>query len=407
MKSVCLISLSLCLLQVPAGHSAGPAYFRNLRDVEISAADRQNFIVIDQEIWRQARPDLGDLRLYDGQTPVPYILREQRGGATTQEQTAKILNLGSVSGHTEFDIDMGGQPQYNRVSLQLTAKDFVATAQVEGRNDLNESPATRLGQSTLYDFSREKLGSNLLIQLPPSSFRYLHVRLPADLHADQVEGAAVSNSQESEAAWTAVGWSPGRAQDAQNTVERWQFAKQVPVDRIHFSVAPEESNFRRTVTITDADGAQVTRDEISRVSMTRQGATIAADHLDVDILGVHSPSLTIAIENGDDAPLRGLVMQPLSVQRRIYFEPQGRASLELYYGDETLSLPEYDYAKRFQQSASAVEARLAPERQNVGYTGRPDERPLSERYRILLWAAMALAILVLGGSALRGLKEYS
>ena len=52
-------------------------YFTNVRDVT-AVANRQNYIVVDEEIWQHARPDLADIRLYKGEQQVPYVLRERR-----------------------------------------------------------------------------------------------------------------------------------------------------------------------------------------------------------------------------------------------------------------------------------------------------------------------------------------
>ena len=105
MKCASIAFLFLCSFASPP-EPAIP-YFTNIRDVQISQPDRQNYLVVDEEIWAHARPDLADLRLYDGQAQVQYALSEQYGGVSTEQQEAKILNLGSIAGHTEFDIDVG------------------------------------------------------------------------------------------------------------------------------------------------------------------------------------------------------------------------------------------------------------------------------------------------------------
>ena len=94
----------------------------------------QNYFVVDEEIWNRARPDLADLRIYDGESQVQYALSEQRGGTSSHEESARILNLGSVGGRTEFDLDMGQIGEYDRIRLQLDAKDFVVTASIAGSN---------------------------------------------------------------------------------------------------------------------------------------------------------------------------------------------------------------------------------------------------------------------------------
>src|SRR5262249_30134317 len=60
--------------------TADPAYFRNERTVSVAATDQQNYIVVDPEIWSHARPDLADLRVYNGTTQVPYVLTAQQSG---------------------------------------------------------------------------------------------------------------------------------------------------------------------------------------------------------------------------------------------------------------------------------------------------------------------------------------
>jgi hypothetical protein len=97
-------------------------------------------------------------------------------------------------------------------------------------------------------------------------------------------------------------------------------------------------------------------------------------------------------------------VQPLSIQRRLYFNPAGKTTLKLYYADEKLTEPSYDFAKFFQEDPAAVEAKLAPDVPNPAYTGRPDDCPWSEQHKAVLWAAMLLAVAVLGGLALRGFK---
>src|SRR5271166_3832600 len=174
MKSASLVVLFVALVSAPPEPAI--SYFSNMREAHVGQPDRQNFFIVDEEIWDHARPDLGDLRLYDGDSPVQYFLSEQHAGISSEEVQAKILNLGSVKGHTEFDLDAQGIAAYDRIRLRLDAKDYVVTASVAGSNALGQASPTDLAPSTLYDFTSEQLGSNSVLKLPSSSFRYLHVK---------------------------------------------------------------------------------------------------------------------------------------------------------------------------------------------------------------------------------------
>lgn len=399
-----VVGAALIALVLPSSEPS-ISFFTNVRQVTISASDRQNYAVIDPEIWSHTRSDLADVRLFDGRTQVPYVLRQQRARTSDVEAPATILNLGQVGDHTEFDLDLGGLPQYDRVRLRLDAKDFVNTALVFGMDELGRVKRTQLGPSTLYDFTREDLGSNFVLKVPTSSFRYLHVQLGPGLRPEQVKSATVFNLQEQKAAWTKVGSCGAPIQKDRATVIDCDVPARVPLDQLQFDIPATRVNFRRNVSIADVNGMQISNGDISRVRIKRGEKEISSDALAVSIWSPHKDRVTVTIQNGDDPPLPINSVEPLAVERRIYFDPEGKSSLNLYYGDPKLEPPVYDYAKFFQEDPAAVRAQLGPDMHNAEYTGRPDERPWSERHQSLLWAAMLVAVAVLAGLAVRGLRK--
>jgi hypothetical protein len=402
MKLAGALLLILVAAAAPGPPEPSISYFTNVRDVHIAQPDRQNFFLVDEELWTHSRPDLGDLRLYDGEMPVQYAFSEQRAGVSSEEVEAKILNLGSVSGHTEFDLDVGGIAEYDRIRLRLDVHDFVATASVSG-GDAPGKASVELTPSTLYDFTKEQLGSNSLVKLPTSSFRYLHIRLAPGIRPDQVKGATIYNLREQQVAWTKVGSCAPPQAKKRLTVIACDIPEKVPVNRVLLHVAPAQVNFRRTVSVEDAKGLQVASGDISRVRVNRGGTLVIAEELAINV-GTSSGRLTLTIDNGENPPLSIVGAEPLSLERRIYFDPQGKTALRLYYGDEKLSAPAYDYARFFHLDASPAEAQLAAGAHNAQYAGRPDDRPWSEQHTAILWGAMLLAVLVLAVLALRGLR---
>ena len=378
-------------------------YFSNVRDVQVVHPEKQNFLVVDQELWLHSRPDLGDLRLYDADRPVQYALSEQRTGIASEEIEAKILNLGSVSGHTEFDLDTNGLAEYDRIRLRLDAHDFVARASVSGGNTPGEKSEVGLAPSTLYDFSKEQLGSSFLLKLPPSSFRFLHVRLSPGIRPQQVKGATIYNVHELQASWTKAGSCGPPQQRQRASIFVCSIPAKVPLNRILFQVAPEQVNFRRTIRVEDPKGQQIASGDISRVRVNRGDTRVTSEELAVNVAGRYD-ELTVFVDNGDNPPLAITAVQPLSHERRVYFDPDGKSSFRLYYGDERLSSPVYDYARFFHADASPAQAELGPGAHNPQYAGRPDDRPWSERHPVILWGAMLLAVLGLAILALRGLR---
>ncbi len=398
-----LLAISTLVLAA-AGYDAAVPYFTRTRTVTVTAPDRQAYIVSDSEVWKYSRPELSDLRLYDGQSQVPYVLRKQSGGSTTQESQAKVLNLGAVGDRTEFDLDTSGFEEYDRVRLQLDAKNFINSAQIEGRHALNDPAGAKLGSSTLYDFTKEGLGANFVLKFPSASFPYLHVRLAPGIRPDQVKGAYLSSFSETKAAWTNAGQCSPVAGQPKQTMYQCSVSQGMPVERVSFTVPAGTVNFNRAVVLSDEHGNEFQSGSISRVRMNRAGQLVTSEDLSLDLYSQTARQIKITIENGDDPPLPIHQVQALSVERRVYFDPKDKASLQIYYGDTKLEAPSYDYAKFVQQSADAAIAQLGPSEANTAFTGRPDDRPWSERHSYVLWAAMLLAVIVLGSLALRGLK---
>ena len=384
----------------------GPAlsYFTNVRDIHISQPGQQNYFVVDEEIWNHARPDLDDLRIYDGEAQVQYALTEQRAGTSSHEEVARILNLGKIGEHTEFDLDMGQIPEYDRIRLQLDAKNFVVTASLAGSNALGGRPATQLPPATLYDFTREELGSNYVLKLPASSFRYLHIQLSSGVSPQQVKAATVYNLQETKASWSSVGSCGTPAQMLRTSVINCEWPLKVPLDRVRFEVDPKQINFRRAVTLTESADRYESSGEITRVRLNRAGTTVVSEEMDVRVTGQSSGRITITVDNGDNPPLAISAVQLLSVERRVYFDPQEKSQLRLYYGDPKLEAPVYDFAHFFHADPASVRAELGPGAHNQAYSGRPDDRPWSERHKAVLWVAMLVAVAVLAALAIRGLK---
>ena len=406
MKPAAAAVLLAMLMQAPSRSEQAIAYFSNVRGVQVAEPSRQNFFIVDEELWNHSRSDLGDLRLYDGDSAVQYSLSEQSAGVSSQEAEAKILNLGSVSGHTEFDLDAQGIAEYDRIHLRLDAHDFVVTASVSGGNAPGKAAEVSLPPSTLYDFSKEQLGSNSQIKLPTSSFRYLHVKLSAGIRPDQVKGATIYNLREQRASWTRVGSCSTPQQNGRITAFSCDVPPRVPLSRILFQVDSRQVNFRRSVSIEDGKGTQVSSGEISRVRVNRAGTLVTNEEMAVNTF-TNPGKVTIHVDNGDNPPLEITAVQPLTLERRVYFDPQGKSSVKLYYGDDRLSAPVYDYARFFHVEDSPAQARLDPGAHNPLYTGRPDDRPFSERHKGILWSAMLFAVLALAVLALRGLRTQT
>jgi hypothetical protein len=397
---------------------AGPAipYFKYQRPVQAQPGG-QRYVVVDEAIWRNARPDLGDLRLYSGQTEIPYALTVERGSRESDNKDVRVLQQSVVGGKTQFVIDMADVAEYDHIALKLAAKNFVTHARVEGQDDLHGKNWALLAEPTLYDLSKEDLGGNSVLRLPLSSYKYLRVTIDGPVKPDDVLGANAEFRQEQKAVWRDVGGAPTVAQmpataarndssrEGKATVLTFAVPENVPVDRATLDIDAAQPNFRRSVQVTGDKDVYVGSGEIDRIHMIRSGQKIDSDEHDVSFSAVGHKTIKVIIYNGDDPPLKLNGAQLQQVERRIYFDAPPSGQVTLYYGDEKLEPPVYDYAKLFLLAKDAAPAQLAGEVANAAYTGRPDERQWTERHPAVLWIAIVAAVLVLGVIALRSVKS--
>jgi len=397
---------------------AGPSipYFKYQRPVQAQPGG-QRFVAVDEQIWKNARLDLGDLRLYSGQQEVSYALMVERGSRENDNKDVRVLQQSVVGGKTQFVIDMTGAAEYDHIDLKLAAKNFVAHARVEGQEDLHGTQWALLAESILYDLSKENLGGNSMLRLPLSTYKYLRVTIDGPVKPADILGATSEFRQEQKAVWRDVGGAPtvtempARASrdgslraERKGTLLTFSVPENVPVNRVSFDIDPAQPNFRRSVQVTDEKDVFIGSGEIDRVHMVRAGQKIDSDQHDVSCSAVGHKTIKVIIDNGDDPPLKLRSSRLQQLEHRLYFEAPASAPLTLYYGDEKLEPPVYDYAKLFLLAKDAAPAQLGGETANAAYTGRPDERPWTERHPAVLWLAIVAAVLILGAIALRSMK---
>ena len=397
---------------------AGPSipYFKYQRPVQAQPGG-QRYIAVDEQTWKNARRDLGDLRLYSGQQEVPYALMVERGSRENDNKEVRVLQQSVVGGKTQFMIDMTDVAEYDHIDLRLATKNFVAHARVEGQDDLHGKDWALLGESILYDLSKENLGGNSVLRLPLSTYKYLRVTIDGPVKPADIVGASSEFRQEQKAVWRDVGGAPtvtelpaSAARGDSSRIGRkgteltFAVPENVPVNRVTFDIDTAQPNFRRSVQVEGDKDAYVGSGEIDRVHMVRQAQKIDTDDYDVSFSAVGHKEIKVIIDNGDDPPLKIKSARLQQLEHRLYFDAPASGPLTLYYGDEKLDPPVYDYAKLFLLAKDAAPAQLGAEQANAAYTGRPDERPWTEKHPAVLWIAIVAAVLILGAIALRSMK---
>jgi Protein of unknown function (DUF3999) len=386
--------------------AATPAisYFKYQRPVSAPHDNGQHYAVVDEAVWRHALPNLADLRVYSAGKELPFTVRTMRGSRETEQRMVRVLQPATLGGKTQFLLEMEGVPEYDRITLTLGTKNYVARARVEGQDDSHGKAWANLGTTTIFDLTAERLGHNSTLQIPESTYKFLRVTIDRGAKPSDIQSASAGIERSQAATWRDLPGEPRQSQEGKDTVLTFVVPQNVPIERLTVAIDPAQGNFQRALEIQIERGSTSGLGEISRIHMQRGGGRIDVEQTSVPLSASSHGQLRAVIHNGDDVPLRISGARLQQYERRIYFDSAAGTSPQLYYGDSKLNSPEYDYAKLFQSDANAGKLELGAEAANSAYTGRPDERPWSERHPTVLWGAILAAVAILGGIAVSSLK---
>jgi hypothetical protein len=424
-----LALIALLLWQAGAGVVTSPRaerqYFLYQRAV-VPTAVGQNCAVLDAATFAHSSASLKDLRLFPQTVQareIPYAITLSEP-VQPDSEPARVLNLGLRGRILSFDLAMPHRP-YTEVVLDLAGTDYIAAATVTGVEHPGQAGGVRLGEFTLFDLSSQHLSHSTTLSLQESSFPYLHIDLNVSPSAgarsfqpspQMVQSASVPPSREAQTVFNIVAETSAATQRGRQTIARFDLPKRVPVERVTFVLDPAfKGNFSRNVSISDhavdtasSAGETITGD-IFRVRLTQAAREIHQDRLSVPAtLGSNLQSaaeVEVAINNGDDQPLPIVAVQLEMRQRKLCFDAASTDSLTLFYGDPTLPVPEYDFARTVVLTSRIPLARVGPEQKNPVYTARPDTRPATERHPELIWVAFLAVICILGVVAIRSAKR--
>ena len=398
-------------------------YFRYERPIENAPAPQQVCFNLDPQIFAHAAPGLADLRVYRGspgsENEVPFAIWSAPS-IEASEESITLLNLGRRGVQTVFDAAMP-ERSYTDIDLAISGQDFLATVAVSGSQGESEAAGTHLGNFTIFDLTRQKLGRSTVLHLPRSDFRHLHFRVTGPITPESVIGLKVVRPPARMPRYVTVSESSQATQKDHETLIEFKVPARTPVDRVVFSVGSQPQNFSRDVRISGSRTVPTRVDEgvepevpvsatgdLLRVHRLENGHRIDEERLFIEPQQVSFDAdsvWTIHIDNGDDAPIQLTAVTLQMLERDVCFGPTAPANYMLFYGDAALAAPRYDYARLFAEQPDAVRASLGPEQENPSYEPRPDPRPFTERHPALLWVALILVIAVLGVIALRSMKR--
>jgi hypothetical protein len=351
----------------------------------------------DGPLFEHSLPGFADLRIADARGH-EVAWRKVPSRRSAAPEAVPVLNSGGQGRFAVALLDLGARRRIrDRVALEVPDRGFVGRATILGADD-RHGPFTQLSTTGIYDALGAQPARSTIAVFPPSDFRYLLVRATG---VSRIAGASVSGARERPRLLRRTARSVSLRQDGGRTIVTLDLGfRNVPVDELR--IAAETARYERPVGIFGSD----TRQRFVSLGAARIFRFPGSTSAPIPV-GAHHRYIRIEVDNGDDAPLRGIEVSAWGRSRALLLEG-GHPPYTAYYGNSRADAPNYDFA-RLPTSALGVEravhGRLGPERKNPAFEPPPDTRSFAARNPRLITGALALAALALGAVGLLVLRK--
>lgn len=368
-------------------------------------------VIVPLPVMDKARTDLADLRLFDAtNVEIPYAIRIRREVDERREIPTRLFNYGFAGPSTsEVSVDLGENPgEHNEMDIETNGTNFRRQVVIEG-GDSGREWRTLSNDAVLFSFaSQNNVAESQRVSYPTSRYRYLRVKVSRDPITDretpQLTSVKVMMAVREKgllSTWNVPvpSYQLQRNQGAHATVWTLDLGARVPCDRLSLEIA--EDSFSRPFQVHAIDDPQnvhlIAGGDLTRHSGDEKKARVIYFNEEQNVR-----KLRLQITDYSNPTLNITSIEASAPARQLLFELKQPVSqpLRLFFGNETIVAPHYDFEKEVaaRLSKEPVPSRLGDVLPNREY--RPEPKPLTERvpwliYVVLAASSVALAFVLL------------
>ena len=308
--------------------------------------------------------------------------------------------------YTQAVLDLGEGPEFhNAVEIETTEPNYIEWVQVAASDDGHHWRIVQ-DRAPIFHFQKGNQQGTRVVHYSENNARYLRLQIYETARQFPLTGAQVLDEVVVPAERVAIAAAMTQDAPALAGTTSWTVDLGTPnltPEEVRFAAGPAE--FSRTVDIESSHDKKhwepCGHGEIYRF---RQGES-TREELSIGMYQSRGARYwRVILRNGNDAPVPGAAPALYMTPRHVVFEQQPGRSYRLLYGQSEAKQPQYDLARRVnaKQVEAAVAAGLGPEAINTDWA---DPRPWTEKYDVVLWLALGIAVVLLGFSAVHSLRR--
>lgn len=407
MKSLLFVIVAALVLVVSVSAQTSLSLWPYYVEVTPERTDGQLYdFAVPLPVLDKARADLADLRLFDANNrEIPYAIRIRRDVDEKREIPTRLFNYGSAGPATsEASVDLGENPgEHNEIDIETNGANFRRQVVVEG-SDSGREWRVLSNDGVIFSFaSQNNVAESQKVSYPTSRYRYLRVKVSRDPMTDH-ELPKITNVKVMmavrEKGWLSTWDVPvppyqlQRNQGAHATVWTLDFGGRMPCDRL--SIQIEEDSFSRPFQVESIDDPQnvqlLASGDLNRHSGEEKKPLVIYFNEETLVR-----KLRLQITDYSNETLNITSISASAPARQFVFELKGQAAspLRLFFGNEDVPAPHYDFEKEVaaRLSKEPVNSQLGEVLANREY--KPEPKPLTERVPWLIYVVLAASSIAL------------
>jgi hypothetical protein len=383
-------------------------YSRAVLEERVQDAAGPSEVILPWDLVARCNDFCNDVRLVDNLgNEVPFELWWHRPDLRSESFPAKLIENSFVPGKfTQIIADAGEKPPlYDQVSIETPKADFIVWAELALSDDERTWRIVE-PRAPIARFRSRSVDGTQSIPFQGLNSRYVRIRISEPNEQFPVTGVRVlfQASSTPDRTQIAASFSPVSIPAAGESA--WQAdveSSSLPVSQVRFSTDTDE--FYRAVRILGSqDGKQWSYVSSGTIFRYREGDKVRQS-LQLDFPECQGdPFLRIEVVNGDDRPLANLKFALYGLPRLLVFRQEAGRPYRVLYGNQKARAPQYDLAHYLDAGPPKPAYRILTLGGEELTSNYADPRPFTERHPILLWLALALAVILLAYTAVRTLR---
>ncbi|HXM18754.1 MAG TPA: DUF3999 family protein [Candidatus Tumulicola sp.] len=374
-------------------------------EVGVITLRRMVRVTVPMTAFRRSQAGLPDLRIIDDTgREIPYVIDIERGSQVGGLREAPQSEYGFVRGsYTQVVADTGeGRKELiDTLRIDSSNANYFSWVEIAASDDETSWRVIR-EQAPIFKFRRDALAGTQTVSFPATRARWLRVRVLEPDAAFPIDDILVGYRQvrPAELAPWPLAFKENPKEDTQQTwLEADAGAPRLPGAVVEIDA--QQVEYHRPVRISVSDDAG-TFTEIGEGVIASGASTQTARRIEFQEGGGRYWRITVF--NHNDPPVTGLSATLLASPRHVSFRQEPGRTYRLLYGDNRATAPQYDVADltTAAERSAAPTVNLGAEQTNAAYV---DPAPWTEQHPVILWIALAIAVLVMGGLAIRTLRR--